>query len=253
MAGITMSGAEEKKFQTQKPAADGYSYNYAVTPNKVLANSGTSMKDPGGTTAPQAAPPANGKNDNSGNKGYNATDISGVYTGNKNNGNVRVSVTESDYVPYTPAPTVSAPAGPTAQQQAETSLAQLREDYAKALRDQYNYSADRMKTERDEALRENWVLQQQAEAALPEQLAARGINGGAAETTLANLRAQYQGNRNDIRGGYMDEMGDLAQSHSQMQAEGQRSYNERWLEYLMDLARMDEQYKKDVALKAMGN
>lgn len=250
MAGITMSGKEEKKFQTQKPAADGYSYNYAVTPNKVLANSGTSMKDPGettpakpGNTAPTTAPAA--KNDE-----YTSTGIPGVY--GKGNGSVTI-LSGGSRTPAVTAPTVTEPAGPTAQQQAETSLAQLREDYARALRDQYNYSADRMKTERDEALRENWVLQQQAEAALPEQLAARGINGGAAETTLANLRAQYQGNRNDIRGGYMEEMGDLTQNHNQMQAEGQRSYNERWLEYLMELAKMDEQYKKDVALKAMGN
>ena len=50
----------------------------------------------------------------------------------------------------------------------------------------------------------------------------------------------------------MEEMGDLAQSHNQQQAEGNRSYNERWLDYLMDLAKMDEQYKRDLALRQMG-
>ena len=76
-----------------------------------------------------------------------------------------------------------------------------------------------MRAERDEALRENYILQQQAEAALPEQMAARGINGGAAETTLADLRARYQGNRNDIRGDYMSEMGTLNQEQIMQQAE----------------------------------
>jgi hypothetical protein len=128
-----------------------------------------------------------------------------------------------------------------AQAKAETSLADLKNKYSQNLREQYDYSAEKLKNERDEALRENWILQQQAEAALPEQMAAAGINGGASETTLADLRARYEGNRNDIRGNYIDEVGKLSQQNAAAQAEAQQGYNEKWLEYLLSLAKAEEQ------------
>lgn len=129
----------------------------------------------------------------------------------------------------------------SAEKRAETNLADLKNSYAQRLRDDYDYSTNMLRQERDNALRENWILQQQAEAALPEQMAAAGINGGASETTLADLRARYEGNRNDIRGNYMDEVGKLSQQNAQAQADAQQGYNEKWLEYLLSLARAEEQ------------
>ena len=123
---------------------------------------------------------------------------------------------------------------------AETALLDLKNDYIKTLQDQYNYSADKLKAEKDAAMRENWILQQQAEANLPERLAAGGINGGATETSLAALRAQYQGNRNDIQSGYMDNLGELEQKRIAGTAEAEKSYNERWLEYLLSLAQAEK-------------
>lgn len=136
-------------------------------------------------------------------------------------------------------PAVTAPQN-SYEKQAETSIADLRNKYSQQLRSQYEYAADKMKAERDEALRENWILEQQAEAALPEQMAARGITGGAAETTLAQLKARYQGNRNDIRGDYMEELGDLSMEQNAQQAEAEKSYNDRWLEYLLSLAEKEK-------------
>ena len=129
--------------------------------------------------------------------------------------------------------------GTSTEGKAETSIGDLKNKYAQNLRDQYDYSAQKLKNERDAALRENWVLQQQAEAALPEQMAAAGINGGASETTLANLRAKYQGDRNNIRGEYMNNLGELSQQNQSERAEAERAYNEKWLEYLLSLAKME--------------
>lgn len=129
----------------------------------------------------------------------------------------------------------------SAEKRAETNIADLKNSYAQRLRDDYDYSTNMLRQERDNALRENWILQQQAEAALPEQMAAAGINGGASETTLADLRARYEGNRNDIRGNYMDEASKLSQQNAAAQAEAQQGYNEKWLEYLLSLARAEEQ------------
>ena len=70
-------------------------------------------------------------------------------------------------------------------------------------------------------------------------MAAAGINGGASETTLANIKAKYQGDRNDIRNGFANELGELSFEHSRQQAENENRYNEKWLEYLLSLAKME--------------
>ena len=129
------------------------------------------------------------------------------------------------------------------EKEAEIAIADLRNKYSERIKEQFENSAQKLRKERDDALRENWILQQQAEAALPEQMAAAGINGGISETTLSNLRAKYQGNRNDIQKGYMNEMGDLAEKNLENHSEAEKSYSEKWLEYLLSLAEMEENLK----------
>ena len=128
---------------------------------------------------------------------------------------------------------------PSAREEAEISLQELRNRYSEKVRENFEAAANKLKAERDDALRENWILQQQEEAALPEKLAAGGINGGASETAFANLNAQYQGNRNDIRGEYMDNLGELQQKQTEEQAENEDKYNRQWLEYLLSLAKKE--------------
>ena len=135
------------------------------------------------------------------------------------------------------------------QKEAEVAIEDLRNKYSAKIREQFENSAQKLRKERDDALRENWILQQQAEAALPEQMAAAGINGGISETTLSNLRAKYQGNRNEIQNEYMDDIGDLAEKKLENQSEAEKSYNEKWLEYLLSLAQMEEKYKYEGILK----
>lgn len=164
-----------------------------------------------------------------------------VYTASGDNKNY---FAPSTYVPGTAAkPEGTENAEPTAEGKAETSLEELRNKYSAEIRDSYNYSAEKMKNERDAALRENWILQQQAKAALPEQMAASGINGGASETALADLISRYQGNRNDIQNEYISNLGDLGQSAAEKTAEAERSYNERWLDYLTNLAEAEKEYE----------
>ena len=136
------------------------------------------------------------------------------------------------------------------EEKAEIAIEDLRNKYSQKARAEFENKAQKLQKERDDALRENWILQQRAEAALPEQLAASGMNGGATETTLANLLARYQGNRNDIRSGYMDNLGDLAAEHSAQQAEAERTYNKEWIDYLLSLAKMEEEYEQKKALAA---
>lgn len=237
MAGIGIRDTEDKKNPAQNVTQEpGYSYSIGPTPTKVLANSGANMK-PEEPTAPVNPVGNSGANKESeisvtlvsgnGPKGWSSP--SGGSSGNVASG--------------TAAPTQ------TNEEKAETSLAKLRAEYAAKIQDSFRSGAEKLKAERDAALRENWILQQQAQAALPEQMAAAGINGGATETSLANLRAMYQGNRNDIQSGYMDNLGELAREQQDKAFEAEKSYNERWMEYLMGLAEAEKQheYNKELA------
>lgn len=211
---------------SQKPATEPPAKPPAETPKP------EQPKNPGGSTGGNTAAGTNissGTNTSSGSNRVSGTvtrvPIGGNHFGNKVQEEAPEIINESE-------------------KEAETALADLKNSYAQRLRDDYDYSANMLRQERDNALRENWILQQQAEAALPEQMAAAGINGGASETTLADLRARYEGNRNDIRGNYMDEVGKLSQQNAAAQAEAQQNYNEQWLEYLLSLARAEEQKLK---------
>lgn len=127
----------------------------------------------------------------------------------------------------------------SAEEKAETAIAELRNKYSEKVREQYESEAQKLREERDAALRENWILQQRAKAALPEQLAAAGLNGGAAETGIANLLAQYQGNRNDIRNEYMDSLGEIGSESGKRILENEKDFNKEWLEYLLGLAKRE--------------
>ena len=56
---------------------------------------------------------------------------------------------------------------PTAREEAETSIQDLRNRYSERVRENFDLAAEKLRRERDDALRENWILQQRAEAALP--------------------------------------------------------------------------------------
>ena len=112
-----------------------------------------------------------------------------------------------------------------AEEKAETAIAELRNKYAEKVREQYESEAKKLRKERDEALRENWILQQQAEAALPEKLAAAGINGGEAETNIADIRAQYQGDRNEIHEEYSENLSELGAENRKELFENEKDFN----------------------------
>lgn len=136
-----------------------------------------------------------------------------------------------------------------ALEEAKISLFDLRNSYARELKAQFDHAAKKLKDEKNDALRENWILQQQEEADLSEILAAEGINGGSTETTLSDLKARYQGNRNDIRKGYSDNLSDLYMEHSKESAEGAREYSEKWLDFLLSLAENEDEFEKDLELR----
>lgn len=225
MAKIIISGTEEKKPVT------GTTGGTTGTTGGSTGTTGTT-----GTTAT--------------NTGAGTTITPGKASENKTGGSTSFSDILSKLFGNNTNTETATPTEPVipAETKAETSVADLKNKYSENLREQYNYSAEKLKNERDEALRENWILQQQAEAALPEQMAAAGINGGASETSLAALKARYQSDRNSIRNNYINNLGELTQQNQAERAEAERNYNERWLDYLLNLAQMEQQHKYDKEL-----
>lgn len=63
---------------------------------------------------------------------------------------------------------------------------------------EYTAQQAALEQQREKELRQAYVRQQQALAQLPEQLAAAGINGGAAESSLVRLNRAYGSQRADI-------------------------------------------------------
>ncbi len=133
----------------------------------------------------------------------------------------------------------------------ENHFNDLKNRYNDMLRQTYDFNAEKLKAERDAALREQYISQRQTEASLPERLAALGVTGGAANSTLANLWATYQGNRNKTRAGYLNNLGDLMQDYQQGVAENAINYDSRYLNHLLELALMDKEFEQNKILKSM--
>ena len=125
------------------------------------------------------------------------------------------------------------------EEKAETAIAELRNRYSEKVREQYENEVKKLREERDAALRENWILQQKAEAALPEKLAAAGINGGAAASEITDIMAQYQGNRNEIRSDYLDGILKAGSESRKEIFENEKDFNKEWIEYLLELAKAE--------------
>lgn len=233
MPKIGISGMEDKK----PPVTP-------VTPTKpgTSSGAGSSGTSSGGSGA-NSGTTNTGAGTSSGTSGGNAGNTGGVIRGTGSSG----SKFDSWEFPFLNLGNKNR--WPQAEKQineerAKTAISALKNKYAQNLRNEYDYAAKKLKEERDDALRENWVLQQQAEAALPEQMAASGINGGATETSLAALKARYQGDRNGIRGNYMDNLSELSIQNQSERAAAERNLDERWLEYLLSIAQ--NSYAKSV-------
>ena len=93
----------------------------------------------------------------------------------------------------------------------------------------------------------------QERAQLPERLAKQGVTGGASETTLANLIANYEGQRNDIRENQQNNLSDLGMNYMNSTAQNEQSYGQQWLQHLLSLAEDEENFKRQVLLKQMGD
>ena len=88
----------------------------------------------------------------------------------------------------------------------------------------------------DKQLQEAYIAAQQAKVAAPQSLAALGYSGGAAESSLMGLDANYQNNRNELETSRNTSLDSIRQNAGQIQATGN-----------VDLANLASQYYSQMA------
>ena len=149
-------------------------------------------------------------------------------------------------------PGVSSPA--VQPSMADTVQQKLREatDLAnKNALDVYNSGKAELNANIENQLRELYIARMMADRALPVQMSAQGINGGAAESTLAGNRNQYQSNRNTLYQDANAKLADLLNTYNTSVNSNEQNLAQQMANLKMQLAIMEAQAKYDKELARM--
>lgn len=121
----------------------------------------------------------------------------------------------------------------------EKQLAQQR----KAIEAQTNSAIDannayipQINSESDRQLQDAYIAATQSRFNAPQALAASGINGGAAESTLMGLETNYQNNRNNIEKSRTNALSDVYQNAAKIRATGDTSMANAASQYYATMA-----------------
>ena len=117
--------------------------------------------------------------------------------------------------------------------------------------DVYNSGKAELNANIENQLRELYIARMMADRALPVQMAAQGINGGAAESTLAGNRNQYQSNRNALYQDANAKLADLLKTYNTSVNSNEQNLAQQMADMRMKLAIMEAQAKYDKELARM--
>lgn len=117
--------------------------------------------------------------------------------------------------------------------------------------DIYNSGRAELNANIENQLRELYIARMMADKALPVQMAAQGINGGAAESTLAGNRNQYQTNRNTLYQDANAKLADLLKTYNTSVNNNEQNLAQQMADLRMQLAIMEAQAKYDKELARM--
>ncbi len=117
--------------------------------------------------------------------------------------------------------------------------------------DIYNSGRAELNANIENQLRELYIARMMADKALPVQMAAQGINGGAAESTLAGNRNQYQTNRNTLYQDANAKLADLLKTYNTSVNNNEQNLAQQMADLRMKLAIMEAQAKYDKELARM--
>lgn len=119
--------------------------------------------------------------------------------------------------------------------------------------DIYNSGKTELNANIENQLRELYIARMMADRALPIQMGAQGINGGATETTLAGNRNQYQTNRNTLYQDANAKLAELLQTYNSSVNSNEQNLAQQMADLRMQLAIMEAQAKYDKELARLKN
>lgn len=117
--------------------------------------------------------------------------------------------------------------------------------------DVYNSGKAELNANIENQLRELYIARMMADRALPVQMSAQGINGGAAESTIAGNRNQYQSNRNALYQDANAKLADLLKTYNTSVNSNEQNLAQQMADMRMKLAIMEAQAKYDKELARM--
>ena len=117
--------------------------------------------------------------------------------------------------------------------------------------DVYNSGKAELNANIENQLRELYIARMMADRALPVQMSAQGIHGGAAESTIAGNRNQYQNNRNALYQDANAKLADLLNTYNTSVNSNEQNLAQQMANLKMQLAIMEAQAKYDKELARM--
>lgn len=140
---------------------------------------------------------------------------------------------------------------PSAVDEVQQKLREATDLANKNALDVYNSGKAELNANIENQLRELYIARMMADRALPVQMSAQGINGGAAESTIAGNRNQYQSNRNALYQDANAKLADLLKTYNTSVNENEQSLAQQMADMRMKLAIMEAQAKYDKELARM--
>lgn len=113
-----------------------------------------------------------------------------------------------------------------------------------------NTYIDKASAASDKQLQEAYIANQRAKSAAPESLAALGITGGAAESSILGLDSNYQNTRQDINTERSNTLTDLYNNAAEIQATGDANLSSNAATYYQNLANAQAQALQDQQAQA---
>lgn len=112
-----------------------------------------------------------------------------------------------------------------AKTQREQSAAENRDALMGSIGKTYGMGVENVNTAADEAQRQNYISQQMQQRNIGQQLAAAGLTGGAAESTMLGLANAYGENRRQTEADRLQRVSELESQRAQQEAGAQVDYN----------------------------
>lgn len=123
-----------------------------------------------------------------------------------------------------------------AKAQREAAAQRSRDAQLQSLETMYGGGIRRVNDAADEAQRQNYIAQQIQKRNLGQEMAAAGLSGGAAESTVLALANQYGANRRATESDRLQQLSALETEWAAQRAAAESAYNERMADIGADWA-----------------